>query len=61
MIKSEVLIAGALSAMNGLLADPEDNADLVEPGETCPEAVARIAVDHAQALVAELVKRGELK
>lgn len=60
MNKQELLFVASVAAMQGLLADPTDNADEVGPGETCTEAVARIAVDHAQALVNELQKRGAL-
>jgi hypothetical protein len=60
MTKREVFLCAAIAAMEGILSDPEDRADEVGPGETCTEAVARLAVDHAKALVYELEKRGEL-
>ena len=60
MNKQELLLVASVAAMQGLLSDPEDHADEVGPGETCPEAVARLAVDHAKALVNELQKRGDL-
>ena len=44
-------------AMAGLLADHIDHADQIQPGETCPQAVARLAFDFAEALVAEKEKR----
>lgn len=60
MTKREVTLMAAVAAMEGILSDPEDRADEVGPGETCTEAVARLAVDQAQALVHELIRRGEL-
>lgn len=44
----------AAMAMMGLLADHKDHFDECEPGETCPEAVARLAVEHADALIRKL-------
>lgn len=41
-------------AMMGLLADHKDHSDECLSGETCEDAVARMAVDHADALIAEL-------
>ncbi|HKX84586.1 MAG TPA: hypothetical protein VJL58_10240 [Pyrinomonadaceae bacterium] len=43
-------------AMQGLLALPHDGG--VEPHTVSTEELAKIAVDQAEALVAELVKRG---
>jgi len=60
MTKKEVLLCASIAAMEGILSDPEDRADDVGPGETCTEAVARLAVDQAHALVYELQKRGDL-
>ncbi len=37
------------AALTGLLADPEDRASECLPGETCAEAVARLAVAQAVA------------
>lgn len=50
--ETRVLIATA--AMQGLLADHMDRADEVLEGETCAEATARLAVEHADALLREL-------
>ena len=62
----------AMAAMQGLLADPTDHEELrlyrvldgETPGErikefteTCAQAVARIAVAHADALLKELEKK----
>lgn len=47
----------AKAAMAGLLADHRDHSDEVRPGETCAQAVARLAVEHADALIAELNKQ----
>jgi hypothetical protein len=41
----------ALAALTGLLADPEDHADECQPGETCREAVARLAVEQAREVI----------
>lgn len=52
-------------AMQGLLADHKDHEDertvkiinrrpMITRMETCPEAVARLAVEHADALIARL-------
>jgi hypothetical protein len=43
-------------AMEGLLADSEDRSEEIKPGETCAEATARLAVEHADALIKELNK-----
>lgn len=58
------LLAGL--AMTGLLADHKDHADecrVISPPdygpevrETCPQAVARLAVEHADALIEALKK-----
>lgn len=44
----------AAAALQGLLADHLDHADQCEAGETCPEAVARLAVEHADATLRRL-------
>lgn len=44
----------AKAAMQGLLADPEDHADEIKQGETCAQAVARMAVEQADALIEAL-------
>lgn len=44
----------AIAALCGLLADPTPRPQLCRPGESCAEAVARIAVEHADQLVAKL-------
>lgn len=46
----------AKAAMQGLLADPEDHADEIIQGETCAQAVARRAVEQADALIEALNK-----
>lgn len=46
----------AALAMNGLLSDTEDMADECYPGESCPDATARLAVEHADALIKALKK-----
>ena len=47
----------SVAAMIGLLADPDDHEDLREEFETCEEAVARLAVKQARALINELNKQ----
>ena len=49
----------ACHAMQGLLSDPIDRADECLPGEPCHQAVARIAVAHADALIARLEEPAE--
>jgi len=46
----------ATAAMQGLLADHKDHSDEVADGETCPQTTARLSVEHADALIAELSK-----
>lgn len=46
----------ARSAMIGLLADHKDHSDECADGESCPQTVARLAVEHADALLAALAK-----
>lgn len=46
----------AAAALQGLLADPSDSFDDCEPGETCTEAVARLAVEHADETLRALRK-----
>jgi len=41
----------ATAALQGLLADSEDRSGEVRDGETCPEATARLALAHADALI----------
>ena len=41
----------------GLLADHKDHADECADSETCVQTTARLAVAHADALIAELAKR----
>lgn len=41
-------------AMQGLLADPEDRSSEIQPGETCYDAVARMAQMQADALIYRL-------
>lgn len=41
-------------AMAGLLADHKDHGDELLDGETCSEAVARLAVEHADELILAL-------
>lgn len=45
------LEAAARAAMMGLLADHKDHAEECKPGETCPQAVARLSVEHARELI----------
>lgn len=47
----------AAAALTGLLADHLDHADECLPNESCEEAVARLAVMHADAVIARLEKR----
>lgn len=47
----------AAAALTGLLADHLDHADECGPNESCEEAVARLAVEHADAVIARLNKR----
>lgn len=51
--KRERLIEAALT---GLLADPEDHADLCKDGESCQQAVARLAVEQADETLKQLKK-----
>lgn len=44
----------AAAALAGLLADHLDHADECKEGETCPEAVACLAVEHADAVIKRL-------
>ena len=44
----------ATAALQGLLADPEDRQDEMLGDETCEQAVARLAVNHADALINRL-------
>jgi hypothetical protein len=44
----------AAAALTGLLADHKDHEDEREPGETCQQAVARLAVEHADELIERL-------
>lgn len=44
----------AAAALTGLLADHLDHADECEGDETCEQAVARLAVKHADAVIAKL-------
>lgn len=46
----------ATAALQGLLSDPTPRPDSKKPGETCAQAVARIAVEHADALTSQLSK-----
>ena len=46
----------ATAAMAGLLADHKDHSDECADGETCIKTVARLAVEHADALLAALAK-----
>lgn len=48
----------AAAALAGLLADHKDHADEREGDETCPQAVARLAVQHADDLIARLDSTG---
>ena len=41
----------AVAAMAGLLADHKDHAEELQPGESCPQAVARLAIAHARELI----------
>lgn len=54
--KEEYRQLAALFALEGLLSDPTDHSEECQPGETCVEAVARLAVAHADALIKELEK-----
>lgn len=47
----------AKAAMQGLLADHKDHSDECADGETCPQTTARLAVEHADALLAQLEKK----
>jgi hypothetical protein len=44
-------------AMQGLLADHKDHSDERADGETCPQTVARLAVEHADALIVQLSQK----
>jgi hypothetical protein len=44
----------AAAALTGLLADHKDHGDECAVGETCPRAVARLAVEHADELIRRL-------
>jgi len=50
----------ALFAMAGLLADPQRQPQKKRRGESCASAVARISIEHADALVKELQKSNYL-
>lgn len=50
----------ALFAMAGLLADPEPRPQKKRRGESCASAVARISLEHADALIKELQKSNYL-
>ena len=52
--RSQRRFIAACAAMEGLLADPEDREAECLPGEPCHQAVARIAVAHADALLERL-------
>lgn len=54
----ETRVVIATAAMQGLLADHMDRADEILDGETCAEATARLAVEHADALLRELNREG---
>lgn len=41
----------ATAALQGLLADSERRTDDKREGETCAQATARLAVEHADALI----------
>lgn len=41
-------------AMQGLLSDHKDHSDECADGETCAQTTARLAVEHADALIARL-------
>ncbi len=45
------LETAAVAAMAGLLADHKDHAEECKEGETCAEAVARLAVEHGVELL----------
>lgn len=46
----------AVELHKALLMDRADYADERQPGESCPQATARIAVEHADALLERLEK-----
>jgi fructose-specific phosphotransferase system component IIB len=46
----------ATAAMTGLLADHKVHSDECADGETCIQTVARLSVEHADALLNELDK-----
>ncbi len=54
----ETRVVIATAAMQGLLADHMDRADEILDGETCAEATARLAVEHADALLRALNREG---
>lgn len=54
--RAELRTIYAGQAMQGLLADHKDHSDECADGETCPQTCARLAVQHADALIAELEK-----
>jgi hypothetical protein len=56
-VKATIRLDIAKFAMMGLLADHKDHADELRPGETCAQAVARLAYDQAEAMLDEAAKR----
>lgn len=44
------------AALNGLLADPEYQGHERKEGETCQQAVARLAIEHSDAVLDRLMK-----
>ena len=53
----DLIDAFACAALTGLLADHKDHEDECLKGETCPQAVARLAYDHAEFMMKERQKR----
>lgn len=53
-IDRDLFEVAAMLAMNGLLSDHVDMEEERKTGETCPECVARLSCEYADALVSEL-------
>ena len=54
--KTELYRTIAIAAMSGLLADHVDMEENRKGDETCPECVARLACEQADAMLKELSK-----
>ena len=45
------------SALTGLLSDPENRSNLRKENENCPQAIARLSVEYADAVIQYLDKK----